>query len=341
MDSITSLTISTYGMGEASLYTYLKTRIDNGEDVFTESIKVHGSEKTVSTTIRTLLKNADYVKSCSAVEDEDGTYLLINGAPLGGNSAIILVEGGDSSATVQISSGPDLIEPLGNLVKTNIPIVGSKIHWVYNDSGSTTSIPVSVDNLPITEMYPNLPSSLTDYYNSYVASSSAILVLIGPPGTGKTSFLRGLLHHTSSSATVSYDPRILEHDGIFANFISGRSEFMILEDSDSFLASRSKGNTIMHKFLNIGDGLVSSRGKKIIFTTNLPSTKDIDPALIRPGRCFDVLHFGKLTPANCSGIINALGFDREVPEQDVTLAELLNPGPRSTPKPSSVGFIKP
>jgi adenylate kinase family enzyme len=40
--------------------------------------------------------------------------------------------------------------------------------------------------------------------------------LIGPPGTGKTTFIRGLLAHRSCSAIVTYDAGILEKDGFFA-----------------------------------------------------------------------------------------------------------------------------
>ncbi|MEJ8867663.1 hypothetical protein, partial [Pseudomonas jessenii] len=46
------------------------------------------------------------------------------------------------------------------------------------------------------------------------------------------------------------------------------------------------GNQALHRFLNIADGVASADGKKIIFSTNLASVRDIDDALIRPGRCF-------------------------------------------------------
>jgi len=41
-----------------------------------------------------------------------------------------------------------------------------------------------------------------------------------------------------------------------------------------------------HRFLMIADGVVRAQGRKIIFTTNLPNVRDIDEALLRPGRCF-------------------------------------------------------
>lgn len=36
--------------------------------------------------------------------------------------------------------------------------------------------------------------------------------------------------------------------------------------------------------------MVRAQRRKIIFTTNLPNIRDLDEALLRPGRCFAVIH---------------------------------------------------
>jgi hypothetical protein len=215
-------------------------------------------------------------------------------------------------------------------------LVSVRVKWFYNAKGESVRLPIRNDQLPRTEFYPALEShELEAYYDSYLASDSNVLILLGPPGTGKTSFLRGLLHHAQADALISYDPDILRDDEIFADFMSGQERFMILEDADSFLASRSKsGNTVMHKFLNVGDGLLSTKGKKIVFTTNLPSIRDIDDALMRPGRCFDVLRFAKLTPDEARAIRPEYGGT-----EAISLAELLNGGPNPSVQKDSVGFI--
>jgi ATP-dependent 26S proteasome regulatory subunit len=56
------------------------------------------------------------------------------------------------------------------------------------------------------------------------------------------------------------------------------------------LKARSDGNQDLHRFLAIADGVVRAQGRKIIFTTNLPNIRDLDDALLRPGRCFKVVH---------------------------------------------------
>jgi ATP-dependent 26S proteasome regulatory subunit len=162
--------------------------------------------------------------------------------------------------------------------------------------------------MPVAEMYPFLEGQdLGEYYDNFMESNASILLLIGPPGTGKTTFIRGLLQHTNSSAIVSYDANILEKDYVFADFIEGDKSVLVLEDADMFLKSRKEGNTMMHKFLNVGDGLVTTRNKKLVFSTNLPSISDIDPALVRPGRCYDILHFGELNQTEAETLAKKTG----------------------------------
>jgi ATP-dependent 26S proteasome regulatory subunit len=94
------------------------------------------------------------------------------------------------------------------------------------------------------------------------------------------------------SAEVMYtaDKRALENDEIFVDFITGAHDAFVIEDADHMLMTRSDGNQDLHRFLAIADGVVRAQGRKIIFTTNLPNIRDLDDALLRPGRCFRVVH---------------------------------------------------
>jgi ATP-dependent 26S proteasome regulatory subunit len=169
-------------------------------------------------------------------------------------------------------------------------------------------------------------------------SSANILLLIGPPGTGKTTFIRGLLAHRNCSAIVTYDAAILEKDAFFAKFIEDDAEVMVLEDSDAFLKSRSDGNTMMHRFLNVGDGLVTTKGKKMIFSTNLPSIRDIDSALVRPGRCFDILTFSPLHEAEATKLAKRLGASIDGGNKEYSIADIFNKQ-QNKAEQRRVGFI--
>ena len=213
-----------------------------------------------------------------------------------------------NSTTVRAYGVATFADSIVAEVEENFDVVTSYIEWIYGSDGNSVNVPLNRDRLPVEEMYPFLNGeSLGDYYDRYMNSSANILLLIGPPGTGKTTFIRGLLAHRNCSAIVTYDAGILEKDGFFARFIEDDAEVMVLEDSDAFLKSRSDGNTMMHRFLNVGDGLVTTKGKKMIFSTNLPSIRDIDSALIRPGRCFDVVEFKPLNVKEANSLASKLG----------------------------------
>jgi energy-coupling factor transporter ATP-binding protein EcfA2 len=249
-----------------------------------------------------------------------------------------------TSVQIRIYGDKKFVDETYKEISDKFMVAPCYLEWVYNSDGSSVNIPLLPERLPVSEMYPFLgEESIEQYYDRFMDSSASILLLIGPPGTGKTTFIRGLLHHASKNAIVTYDEKILDRDYVFARFIEDDVGIMVIEDADNFLKPRADGNTMMHRFLNVGDGLISMRGKKLIFSTNLPSIRDIDSALVRPGRCFDVVSFDNYTLEQAQKLAKKIDVQFEEKNEKTdkySLAEVFFKQKNSSPKQKhSMGFI--
>lgn len=310
-----------------------ENRIRNGENLFLRKTNVLVSRKDLVEFIEKSYRDLQVVQT----NEEQGMVFDFT------NNRWLEYFCSSNSSRIYVYGDLDWVDEQISYFQAQYAQVSCQIDWVYSNDGNSITIPLVSEKLPVKEMYPSLgDESLEDYYDRYMDSSASILVLIGPPGTAKTTFIRGLLAHTQSSALVTYDAAILSKDFFFASFIDNEANVMVLEDSDNFLKSRSDGNSIMHLFLNLGDGLVTTKGKKMIFSTNLPSIRDIDPALIRPGRCFDILTFDNLTQEQAEKMAEKFGITLNETRNHWSVAEVFGAQKdeqKHKPEQRRVGFF--
>lgn len=218
------------------------------------------------------------------------------------------------------------------------------LYWYYREGANLKDMRLEVPKpKPIyDEFYPWIKPGVDQFIENFMKSESNCLILLGDPGTGKTSFIRYLAHKESLKIMTTFDEDIMMSDEFFIQFVTSHSiDTMILEDADLLLLPReSHENRIMSKLLNMTDGLIKLPNKKLIFTANLRNVNQIDPALIRPGRCFDILNFRGFTRQEAINAMEAAGIDGDA-RNDMTLADIFNPieADNVTRIPTKVGFM--
>lgn len=211
------------------------------------------------------------------------------------------------------------------------------IDWQFSSANNTLNS-ASFEEIAVEEVhdeaYPGLGEPAMDFVRRYLAADETILILLGPPGSGKTRLVRTILGEMSrrkgETAEIMYtcDKKTIENDEMFVGFITGSHDAFVIEDADHVLTPRANGNQDLHRFLAIADGVIRAQGRKIIFTTNLPNVGDLDDALLRPGRCFAAVHARNLTATEAARLIAKLcGGDAE--RECLALATALPAGIKS------------
>jgi hypothetical protein len=115
-----------------------------------------------------------------------------------------------------------------------------------------------------------------------------VLMLEGPPGTGKSSLIMALASKLERDiAYFSFTPEITDTKLIKSMQNAPNDSIIVLEDIDCLFEERkvndtSKNSVTFSALLNCLDGLICRDGMIVITTTN--HIDKLDPALIRSGR---------------------------------------------------------
>lgn len=182
--------------------------------------------------------------------------------------------------------------------------------------------------------YPQMEgASIREYFMDFFNSKASVLIMYGPPGTAKSTMIRtaiielGLRALGTSNPDVYANPNFISVCGSRMAGANGETPFdvLITEDAEALVAPRSAGNAKMAELLDATDGIGSQHKFKMIITLNSRDLSNVDTALLRPGRCFDIMEFGHLTAEEAMVVRRTLGMPEiAIKPGRYLLAEVVN-----------------
>ncbi|WP_210520630.1 AAA family ATPase [Hymenobacter terricola] len=201
------------------------------------------------------------------------------------------------------------------------------LRLAFNDL-EFTPLPIKIPALDLVTHYNDdlLPAHESILRRLQQPEEKGIVILHGPPGTGKTSYIRHLCGLTDKPK-LFIPPNLAARiaDPEFINLLhDNTNSILLIEDAEELLAKRDgQGGNAVSNLLNLSDGLLSDGFHIQIVCTFNAELARIDKALLRKGRLIASYRFEPLAIEKAQALATTLG-QTELVTQATTLADLYN-----------------
>lgn len=206
------------------------------------------------------------------------------------------------------------------LVKKEIKKEEARFRWCYWRNGQVISKTYTFNNKNAFDLSNyNLDFNEIDeqIQNHLKEDESALIMLHGEPGTGKSTYIKHLMQTMTSQNFYWIDSSMFAHitESPFIDFLTDldSNSIFILEDCEKILVSRdASANPLIQTLLSLTDGILGNAlNIKFICTFNSNISK-IDKALLRKGRLKLKYVFGKLSKDRVEAIFEKLNIDKSL-----------------------------
>lgn len=278
--------------------------------------------------INSFLSKESYIWSKKKMSEDDCLYLI--------DKEIIVHLSDDDSLTIAFASTElDTAQNIINHAKKfhkKDQDSDHDIHLVvpaYGGGIETTKIKITKPKLKLENNYNDDLSVLHPFILKGLKQKhkSGLLLFYGEPGTGKSTYIRYLIHCIRKKV-IFVSPSMasnLDAPELTKFLIENSNSVFVIEEAEDLIVSREKEkNSSISMLLNLTDGLLGQTlGIQFIATFNT-NIHNIDKALLRKGRLIGLYEFKPLTVEKSKLLILQTKQKDYPVNKPMTLADIYN-----------------